>query len=102
VAADPNDLSLQLELLGTMLNLARISEQFGDLEAALALQQQRLAIERGLAASHDSEELRYNIAASLIGIGEVNLWLGNRESALDYERQSLTMNQTALENIRGI
>jgi non-specific serine/threonine protein kinase/serine/threonine-protein kinase len=101
VAADPNDLSLQLELLGTMLNLARISEQFGDLEAALALQQQRLAIERGLAASHDSEELRYNIAASLIGIGEVNLWLGNRESALDYERQSLTMNQTALEEHPG-
>ena len=62
-----------------MLNLARMSEQFGDLDQALALQQQRLEIEQRLTATHDSEDLRYNIAASLIGIGEVNLWLGNYE-----------------------
>ena len=33
VAANPRDPNLQFELLGTMLNLARISEQFGDLAA---------------------------------------------------------------------
>ncbi len=96
-AADPHDPKLQLELLGTMLNLARISEQFGNLDQALALQQQRLEIEQRLAASHDSEDLRYNIAASLIGIGEVNLWLGNYGPALDYERRSLAMNQALLD-----
>lgn len=97
VAADPRDPALQFELLGTMLNLARMSEQFGDLDRALALQQQRLTIEQGLAASHDSTDLRYNIAASLIGIGELNLWLGNYETALDYERRSLAMNQALLD-----
>ena len=96
-AADPRDPKLQFELLGTMLDLARISQQFGDLDRALALQQQRLEIERRLTANHDSPDLRYNIAASLIGIGEVNLWLGNYETALDYERRSLAMNQALLD-----
>jgi eukaryotic-like serine/threonine-protein kinase len=96
-AADPHDPNLQFELLGTMLNLARILEQFGDLDRALALQQQRLEIEQRLAASHDSADLRYNIAASLIGIGELNLWLGNFDSALDYERRSLAINQDLLD-----
>ena len=96
-AADPGDPKLQTELLGTMLNLARMFEQFGDLDRALALQQQRLEIEQRLRASHDSADLRYNIAASLIGIGEVNLWLGNYDTALDYERRSLAMNQALLD-----
>jgi eukaryotic-like serine/threonine-protein kinase len=109
VAADPGDPKLQFERLGTMLNLARIAEQFGDLDRALALQMQRLEIEQHLAANHDSEELRYNIAASLIGIGEVNLWLGNYETALDYERRSLALNQalfdanpSSLKMLRGV
>jgi non-specific serine/threonine protein kinase/serine/threonine-protein kinase len=108
-AANPGDVNLQLELLGTMLNVARIDEQFGELDRALALQQQRLEIEEQLAKIHDSEDLRYNIAASLIGIGELKLWLGDYESALDYERQSLTMNQallaanpTSLKMLRGV
>jgi serine/threonine protein kinase len=108
-AANPGDLSLQLDLLGTMLNVARIYEQFGDLDRALDLQQQRLSIEERLQANHDSDDLRYNIAASLIGIGELKLWLGDYESALDYERRSLTMNQklldanpTSLRMLRGV
>jgi tetratricopeptide (TPR) repeat protein len=99
-AANPSDASLQLELLGTMLNVARIDEQFGELDRALALQQQRLEIEEELAKSHDSEDLRYNIAASLIGIGELKLWLGEYESALDYERRSLTGNRRYWMQIR--
>ncbi len=96
-AANPGDPAFQFDLLGTMLNLARIAEQFGDLDRALALQKQRLDIEQHLAQQHDSEDLRYSIAASLIGIGEVNLWLGNYEIALDYERRSLAMNQALLD-----
>jgi eukaryotic-like serine/threonine-protein kinase len=96
-SANPGDLGLQLELLGTMLNVARIDEQFGELDRALALQQQRLEIEEQLAKSHDSDDLRYNIAASYIGIGELKLWLGEYDSALDYERQSLTLNQALLD-----
>ncbi len=108
-AANPDDVSLQFDLLGTKLNLARIYEQFGDLDRALDLQQQRLETEERLKASHDSEELRYNIAASLIGIGEVKLWLGDYDSALDYERRALVMNQalldanpTSLQMLRGV
>ena len=96
-AANPGDVNLQLDLLGTMLNVARIDEQFGELDRALVLQQQRLGIEQQLAKSHDSEDLRYNIAASLIGIGELKLWLGEYESALDFERRSLIMNQALLD-----
>jgi eukaryotic-like serine/threonine-protein kinase len=96
-AANPGDPNLQLELLGTMLNVARIDEQFGELDRALALQQQRLQIEVQLAKNYDSDDLRYNIAASYIGIGEVKLWLGQYESALENERQSLTLNQALLD-----
>ncbi len=108
-AEHPGDSNLQLELVATMLNVARIDEQFGDLDRALALQQRRLEIEKQLAATHDSEDLRYNIAASLIGIGELKLWLGDYDSALDYERQSLIENQallnanpTSLRLLRGV
>ena len=108
-AEHPGDSNLQLELVATMLNVARIDEQFGDLDRALALQQRRLEIEKQLAATHDSEDLRYNIAASLSGIGELKLWLGDYDSALDYERQSLIVNQallnanpTSLRLLRGV
>ena len=84
-----------------MLNVARIDEQFGELDRALALQQQRLEIEEQLAKTHDSDDLQYNIAASLIGIGELKLWLGEYESALDYERRSLIMNQALLDRNPG-
>jgi serine/threonine protein kinase len=108
-AATPGDVSLQSELLGTMLNVARIYEQFGELDRALDLQQRRLEIETRLQATHDSEDLRYNIAATLIGIGELKLWLGDYDSALVYERRSLVMNQalldanpTSLRMLRGV
>ena len=97
VAANPGDVSLQFDLLGTMLNVARIDEQFGDLDRALDLQQQRLKIEEGLQANHDSEDLRYNIAASLIGIGELKLWLGDYNSALEYQQRAMAMNQALLD-----
>ncbi len=109
VAAHPGDVSLQLELLGTMLNVARIDEQFGDLDRALELQQRRLEIEKRLQPTHDSEDLRYNIAASLIGIGELKLWLGEYDASLEYERQALILNQalldanpTSLRMLRGV
>lgn len=96
-AANPGNLSLQFDLLGTMLNVARIYEQFGDLDRALDLQQQRLEIEERLKVTHDSDELQYNTAASLIGIGELKLWLGDYDSALDYERRALAINQALLD-----
>lgn len=108
-AAQPGDSSLQFELLASMLNIARIDEQSGDLDRALALQKERLEIEERLARSQDSEELRYSTAASLIGIGELKLWLGEYDSSLDYERRSLAINQalldanpTSLRMLRGV
>lgn len=96
-ATNPEDVRLQMDLLGTMLNVARIYEQFGDLDRALDLQQQRLEIEQRLQAKHDSEDLRYSIAASHIGIAEVQLWLGEYDSALDHDRLAVVLNQTLLD-----
>jgi len=96
-AAQPQDLSLQFELLGSMANVAGICDQMGDLNHALDLQQQRLAIEERLAAGHDSEELRYNTAASLIGIGALKVWLGDYKSALDHEQRALALSQALLD-----
>ena len=108
-AANLEDASLQMDLLGTMLNVARIYEQFGDLDRALDFQQQRLAIEERLQAKHDSEDLRYNIAASNIGIGEVQLWRGEFDSALGHDRQAVVLSQalldgnpTSLRMLRGV
>jgi eukaryotic-like serine/threonine-protein kinase len=96
-AANANDVTLQFELIGTMLNVATIYYQLGDLDRALDLQQQRLAIEQRLAASHDSEELQYEIAGSLTGIAVLKVWYGDYDSALEYERRALTMNQALLD-----
>ena len=70
-AKNPSDAGLQFELLGSMLNIARMYEQFGELDRALDLQQRRLEIQTQLQATNDSEDLRYNIAATLIGIGSL-------------------------------
>jgi non-specific serine/threonine protein kinase/serine/threonine-protein kinase len=96
-ASHPADLSLQLDLVGTMLMVARMYEQLGALDQSLHLQQQRLEIEERLQAQHDSEELRYNIAASLIGIGALKVWLGDYESAHDYEQRALAISQGLLD-----
>ena len=62
VSSNPGDLSLQFDLLGSMLNVAGVYEERGDLDRALDLQQQRLQIEEQLAAKHDSEELSLPLA----------------------------------------
>jgi non-specific serine/threonine protein kinase/serine/threonine-protein kinase len=96
-SSNPEDLSLQFELLGSMLNVAVAYEERGDLDRALALQQQRLEIEERLAAKHDSEELRSAIGSSLIGIGDLNIWLGNNEAAVEYMQRALAMSQASLD-----
>ncbi|MFY9844165.1 MAG: serine/threonine-protein kinase [Terriglobales bacterium] len=97
VSSNPGDMSLQFDLLGSMLNVAGVYEERGDLDRALDLQQQRLEIEERLAAKHDSEELRSAIGSSLIGVGDLKIWLGDYESAVDYMRRALAMSQAALD-----
>jgi len=97
VSSNPGDLTLQFDLLGSMLNVAGVYEERGDLDRALDLQQQRLEIEERLAAKHDSEELRSAIGSSLIGIGDLKIWLGDYESAVDYMRRALAMSQASLD-----
>jgi eukaryotic-like serine/threonine-protein kinase len=96
-AANPGDLSLQTDLLDTMWDVADMYGDQGDLDRQLEIHQQRLAIEEHLAASHDSEELRHDIAGSLIPIGLVKVWFGDYESGIDYERKALAMNQALLD-----
>jgi serine/threonine protein kinase len=97
-SSNPGDLSLQFDLLGSMLNVAGVYEERGDLDRALDLQQQRLQIEERLAAKHDSEELRSAIGSSLIGIGDLKIWLGDYESAVDFMRRALAMSQASLDD----
>ena len=84
-------MSLQFDLLGSMSNLAAVYEERGDLIRALDLQQQRLEIEQRLQAKHDSEQLRSAIGSSLIGIGDLKIWLGDYVSAVDYMQRALAM-----------
>jgi len=97
VSSNPGDLSMQFDLLGSMLNVAGVYEERGDLDRALDLQQQRLEIEERLAAKHDSEELGSAVGSSLIGIGDLKIWLGDYESAVDYMRRALAMSQASLD-----
>ena len=95
-AAHPADLSLQFDLLQTMLHAATAIGEQGDLDRAMDLQKERLQIEQRLAANHDSEDVEYEIAESMIGIGVLNFNRGNFETSIDYERRALAMNQALL------
>ena len=95
--SNPEDMSLQFDLLGSMSNVAAAYEERGDLDRALDLQQQRLEIEERLQAKHDSEELRSAIGSSLIGIGDLKIWLGDFEPAVENMRQALAMSQASLD-----
>ncbi len=96
-SSNPGDMSLQFDLLGSMLNVAGVYEERGDLDRALDLQQQRLQIEEQLSAKHESEQLKSAIGSSLIGIGDLKIWLGDSESAVDYMRRALAMSQASLD-----
>ncbi len=96
-SSNPQDLGLQFDLLGSMLNVAAVYEERGDLDRALDLQQHRLEIEKRLAAKQDSEELESAIGSSLIGIGDLKIWLGDYASAVDYMQRALAMSQASLD-----
>jgi eukaryotic-like serine/threonine-protein kinase len=95
--ANPGDLSRQYDLLQTMIYVSTANYELGDLDRALDVDQQRLSIQEQLAASHDSEDLRYYTAQSMIGIGVLKFYYGDYESAVDYERRALVMNQALLD-----
>lgn len=92
-AANPGDLGMQSDLLGTMALVGAIHYQLGDFDGAADLGQQRLKLEERLAATHDSEQLQHDIADSLISNGFLKIWLGDYNSALGDERRALAMNQ---------
>lgn len=97
VAANPDDVGLQMDLLGTMLNMAAIYTALGDQDAALDVYQKRLEIEQKLEVKHDSEDLRSKIAGSHIGIADIQQTVGEYESAEDHLRQALVLNQSLLD-----
>ena len=96
-SSSAEDMSLQFDLLGSMSNVAAVYEERGDLNRALDLQQQRLETEERLQAKHDSEELRSAIGSSLIGIGDLKIWLGDYASAVDYMERALAISQASLD-----
>lgn len=96
-AANPQDFGLQKDLLLTMGSMSQIYSQIGDLDRALDFQQRRLEIEKKLQLKNDSEELRYRIGASLIGIGELLGRRGDNDGAENHLRQALAMNQSLLD-----
>ncbi len=96
-AANPEDVGLQMDLLGTMLNIAAIYTALGDQDDALGVYQKQLAIEQRLEVRHDSEDLRYKTAGSHIGIADIQQTLGAYDSAEDHLRQALALNQSLLD-----
>ena len=96
-SSNAEDMSLQFDLLGSISNVAAVYEERGDLDRALDLQQQRLRIEERLQAKHDSEQLRSAIGSSLIGIGDLKIWLGDYASAVDYMQRALAISQASLD-----
>jgi tetratricopeptide (TPR) repeat protein len=97
-AMNPGDLSLQDDLVDTMWDVADIYRQLGDLDGALETHQKRLAILERLVASHDSEDLKRDIAHSLIAIGNLKASLGDYQEAADCERRALTLSQALLDS----
>ena len=95
-SSNPEDMSLQFDLLGSMSNVAAVYEERGDLDRALDLQRQRLEIER-LQSEHDSEELRSAVGSSLIAIGDLKIWLGDHAAAVAYMQRALAMSQASLD-----
>ncbi len=97
VEANPSDLSLQLDRLRTLKNVETAKFSLGDLDGALAFDQQRLKIEEQLVASHDSEDLRSETWQTLISLGITKVTVGDDGSAVGYEVRALAMSQTLLE-----
>jgi eukaryotic-like serine/threonine-protein kinase len=95
-AANPGDLSLQFDLNTTMWNVASMYSQLGDLDRSLDIHQQRLELLEGLAKSHDSERVRYNILSTLNNIAGVKAAFGDYASALDDLRRAQTMVEALL------
>jgi eukaryotic-like serine/threonine-protein kinase len=96
-AADPANISLQIDLIRTMRNVASIYYQSGDLDRPLEIHLQRLQIAEGLEKSHDSVELKDMIAAIENNIGVTLIAFGDYARALDYHRRSLAMDEALLD-----
>ncbi|MGA8775997.1 MAG: serine/threonine-protein kinase [Terriglobales bacterium] len=96
-AANPGDLSLQFDLNTTMWNVATMYSQLGDEDHALDTHRQRLKLLEGLAKSHDSERVRYNIVGTLNNIAASKITFGDYESALDDLQRAQTMVQALLD-----
>ncbi len=92
---NPNDLTLQLERLETMTELGTVRWGLGDRDPSLT--EQRLKIEEQLVASHDSEDLRLDMAQAMISLGVLKVDSGDYQSAADYERRAVAMNQALLD-----
>ena len=94
---DPSNATLQLELTDTLLNVARIHEQLGDMSGALQFLQQRLAIQEELQRTHGSDTLAFESARTLANMGALHVWLGDRDSTLAYESRALDIGKELLK-----
>lgn len=94
---DPANATLQLELAGTLLNIALIHEQLGDMSGAIQFLEQRLAIQEKLAREQASDTLAFETARTLSSMGELQVWLGDRDSALAYENRALDIGNGLLK-----
>ena len=95
--ANPGDLSLQFDLNTTMWNVGTMYSQLGDLDRSLDIHQQRLKLLEGLAKSHDSERVRYNIVSTLNNIAALKTAFGDYASALDDLRRAQIMVEALLD-----
>ena len=97
VSLDPANATLQRELSNTLLNIALIHEQLGDMSGGLQFLQQRLEIEETLQRKDHSDTLASEIARTLSNMGALQVWLGDRDSALAYENRALDIGEGLLK-----
>ncbi len=94
--ANPTDQSAQVDQLESMQYLAAVNHQLGDIDRALAIQQQRLQMAERLSTIHDSEDMKSEVPIALNGIAVEEFFLGDYDAAVAYERRSLAKSQVLL------
>jgi len=93
-------------VLDSQWEVAETYRYEGDLDRAIAMQTEMVAKAKAVAAKsrgHDRTyvEMQYALGACLTNLGDVSVTLGQAETGLDYERQSLAVRQAIADEHPG-
>jgi serine/threonine protein kinase len=95
--ANPSDPSTRLALLESLWAVAEITRAHGDLDGAIALQQERLRVLQQVPEGKRSADVQYSVASTYTGMSDLYRTRGDFDRALDYARQALSVRQALLD-----